>query len=315
MSSSNRSLTLIQAMQMFSDDEKAEAWFTRNRWRNGVRCAHCGSPEISERRSRKPMPYHCRKCRKYFSVRTNTVMAHSNIPLSRWAVGFYLMTTRPKGVSSIQLSKDLGITQKTAWFMAHRIRAALASVNAKRAGPVEVDETYVGGKFRNRPLHKRYYQGRGAVGKTPVIGMRDRKTNLITAQVIRSTDRRTLRGFVLRNTRPNAAVYTDEHGSYKGMPRYHRTVKHSVREYVRRQVHTNGIESFWAMLKRGFMGTYHKMSAKHLQLYVDEFAWRHNVRSVPTALKLIALFAGCVGKRLTYDQLVRPSLNHQFRLV
>ncbi len=315
MSSSNPSLTLIQAMRMFSDNEKAEAWFVKHRWRNGVHCAHCGSPEISERKNRKPMPYHCRRCRKYFSVRTNTVMAHSNISLSTWAIGFYLMTTRPKGVSSIQLSKDLGITQKTAWFMAHRIRAALESANAKRAGPVEVDETYVGGKFRNRPLHKRFYQGRGAVGKAPVIGMRDRKTNLITAQVITSTGRRTLRGFVLKNTRTNTIVYTDEHSSYKRMPRYHRTVKHSVREYVRGQVHTNGIESFWAMLKRGFMGTYHKMSVKHLQRYVDEFAWRHNMRSLPSALRLVAAFAASVGKRLSYDQLVGLSFNHQFRLV
>ena len=315
MSGSNPSLTLIQAMQMLSDDEKAEAWFVKHRWRNGVRCAHCRSPEISERRSRKPMPYHCRKCRKYFSVRTNTVMAHFNIPLSKWAVGFYLMTTHPKGVSSIQLSKDLGITQNKAWFMVHRIRDALASANAKRAGPVEVDETYVGGKFRNRPLHKRFYQGRGPVGKTPVVGMRDRKTNKITAQVIGSTDRRTLQNFVTRNTDSNARVYTDEHSSYVGMPRYHSAVKHSVREYVRGQVHTNGIESFWAMLKRGFMGTYHKMSAKHLQRYVDEFAWRHNMRSYPTVLKLVAAFAGSVGKRLSYDKLVRLSFSHQFRLV
>lgn len=293
--------------EMFDTEEKAEQWIISKRWPDGVRCAHCESDEISVRENRKPMPFHCKSCRKYFSVRTNTPLQHSRIPLRKWALAAYHCNTNLKGISSMRLHRELGISQKSAWFMLHRLREAWDIEVETFEGPVESDETYVGGKRKNQSLRKRKEsKGRGPVDKTPVVGIKDRDTNMVKAKVVSDVEKSIIQGFLLGNTNENTIVFTDEARVYDGLPRKHEAVKHSVYEYVRREVHTNGIESFWSMFKRGYVGVYHKMSPKHLPLYVKEFAGRHNARPLDTEDQMALLFVSGVGRRLSWLDLVGP---------
>lgn len=300
-------LTIIELFEMFPDEDSAEAWFEEQRWPGGERfCPECGSTSYAIVKSRKPMPYRCRDCRKHFSVRKGTVMQGSPLGLRLWVIAIYMMTTGIKGTSSMKLHRELGITQKTAWFMMQRIREAfLEGYYIAMPGPVEVDETYIGGKRKNMPASKRKkLTGRGAVGKTAIVGAKDRATKQVRAKVIANTEAATLLAFVAKHADPSATVYTDEAPAYKKLPNRHEAVKHSIGEYVRKQAHTNGIESFWALLKRGFTGTYHRMSPKHLHRYVNEFAGRHNVRDSDTLDQMALLSQGMVGKRLTYERLI-----------
>ncbi len=206
----------------------------------------------------------------------------------------------------MKLHRDLGITQKSAWHLAMRLRKALEDDDVKFpfAGPVEADETYIGGKERNKHIKKKLKAGRGAVGKTAVAGVRDRATGHVVAQVVEKTDARTLQGFVATHTAEGAQVYTDDAKAYKGIARPHEAVRHSVGEYVREQAHTNGLESFWAPMKRGYQGVYHKMSPKHLHRYVDEFAGRHNYRPKDTIDQMSKLVVEMAGKQLRYADLI-----------
>ena len=231
-------------------------------------------------------------------------MQDSKVPLRKWAIAIYMHLTSLKGVSSMKLHRDIGVTQSTAWFMLQRIRKAWESKDSLFAGPLEVDETYFGGRERNKHESKKRKAGRGTAGKATVIGAKDRKTNRIKAKVIKGTDKATLQGFVLASALAGATVYTDDHKSYYGLPFKHEAVKHSISEYVRNQAHTNGIESFWSMLKRGYHGTYHHMSPKHLGRYVEEFAGRHNVRELNTIDQMGKLARGMAGKRLPYKDLI-----------
>ena len=310
-----KGVTILEAAQRFGNEADAESWFITRRWPNGICCPRCASDSIHIRENRNPMPYRCRSCRQYFSVRTGTVMQSSNLSFSKWAMAFYLFATNLKGVSSMKLHRDLGITQKTAWHLEHRIREGWNEETDKFAGPVEADETYIGGKEGNKHESKKLKAGRGAVGKTAVAGVKDRATNTVDASVIARTDGPTLRAFVHNRTLPDAIVYTDEAAAYRRLNRYHEAVAHGVGEYVRGMAHTNGMESFWAMLKRGYTGVYHWMSTKHLHRYVNEFSGRHNQRPLDTLTQMAAMVQGVVGKRLRWIDLVSDTATAQPKLV
>ena len=296
-------MTLIDLFDLFPDDDTAEAWFVEQRWPDSVACSKCGSLNVQDGTTHPTIPFRCRDCRRFFSVKTGGLMESSKIGYQKWAIAIFVLTTGIKGTSSMKLHRDLGITQKSAWYMAHRIRESWSDYSERFEGPVEVDETYIGGKERNKHKSKKLNAGRGAVGKMAVVGVRDRETCRVSAKPVSRTDKATLQGFVEDRTEPYALVYTDEAAAYTGMSRVHKSVRHGVGEYVRDQASTNGVESFWAMLKRGYQGTYHQMSPKHLHRYVNEFSGRHNDRPRDTADQMTAIAHGMVGKRLKYNEL------------
>ena len=298
-----KGMTLLEVAAKFADEDNAREWIESLRWPTGPYCPKCGSFNVQANIKHKTMTHRCRDCsdRPMFTLRMGTVMEGTKMKYRVWAIGIYLFTTNIKGVSSMKLHRELGIGQKAAWFMLHRLREAFTAQGTLFSGPVEVDEAFFGGKEGNKHESKKLKAGRGTVGKTPVVGVKDRATNEVRAQVT-GLKHSELRGFVERHA-DGAMVYSDEAKAYEGLPR-HETVAHGVGEYVRGEAHINGMESFWAMMKRGHTGIYHKMSPKHLDRYVREFSGRHNIRQANTQDQMDLVILGLERKRLRYADLI-----------
>lgn len=297
--------TLADVDRMFPTEADAKAYLVARRWPNGVTCPRCGNEKVYALKSR-PFNWVCKsqKCLKAsktgyrFSLYVGTIFENTNYALKTWFKVLYLMLQSKKGMSALQIQRMLGMgSYRTAWYMAHRLRSGLSDPEFRQlVGVVEVDETFIGGKDRNRHRNKKSGGGGGGftTGKTGVIGAISRKGN-VTCQIVESLDQKTLHAFVKKTVSGKARlVATDEHSGYNDLNwegYRHQVVNHSAGEYVRGTVHTNSMESFWSLLKRGVMGTYHNVSRQYLPLYLNEFVFRFNNRG--NADMFAAAIAGC----------------------
>ena len=295
----------FQLLERFPDDDTAERWFVETRWKSGAACPACGSCNVQERPTRKPQPYRCRDCRKDFSVKTGTLMHNSKLGYRVWAVSIYLLSTQPKGVASTRLAEALGITPKTAWHLLHRIRESWEDNRELLAGPVKADEAYIGGLERFKHADKRLRQGGAGGGKTIVAGVRNQATGEVRAKVVPAASRAVLQPFVSHHVEPGARLYTDEPSAYEGAPFEHFSCNHGKggEDVSKDGATTNGVESLWPLLKRGYKGIYHKMSPQNLHRYLREFSGRLNHNDLPVLERMAVVAAGLDGKRLTYRTL------------
>lgn len=299
-------ISTFQLFEMFPDQEAARLYLEGRLWPAGPRCPVCG---LGERITiRKAGFYRCNQCKEDFTVRTGTIFERSHIPLHKWLYGMYLLVTARKGISSMQLSKEIGITQKSAWFMLHRLREACGPDLDKLRGIIEIDETYIGGVEANKHEGKKLKLGRGSVGKIAVLAMRERGGRTI-AMPATSVDIATVKKAIFDYVEVGSTIHTDEAAVYQGLDGLffnHDTVNHSAKEFVRDGVTTNSVESVFAVMQRGIVGVYHHVTPKHLARYADEFAFRLNEGNVKrhTLDRLESFAEATAGKRLTYRDLI-----------
>ncbi len=291
-------INLVELIERFHDEDKSRTYLEGLRWPDGLECPRCGGKTISRVKKRHQLD--CDSCRYRFSVTAGTIFHDSHLPLWKWFLAVYLIVESKKGISANQVKRTIGVSYKTAWYLCHRIRAALNEVDVQLLrGIVEADETFVGGEVHGR--------GRGYRGnKTVVVGAFQRD-GAIRLQVVRGRDRETLHGFIRENVAGDAqAIYTDDWKAYEGIAdadTKHETVNHSEKEYVRGDVHTNSMENVWSLLKRSIVGSYHQVSAKHLDAYLDELEFRFNNRENPYMFR-DAMLKMLVAETLPYKKLI-----------
>jgi transposase-like protein len=292
--------SIIELINAFPDEQTCIDHLEELRWNGNVVSPFDANSKVYDCKGNK---YKCKNTGKYFNVKTDTIFDNTKMPLQKWFLAIWLVTGHKKGISSLQLGRDLDITQKSAWFMLGRIRQCFGiDSDTQLENEVEADETFVGGKNKNRHANKKSY---GTTDdKSPVIGMVERGGKLV-AKKIENTKTETLSKELINNVKLGATLYTDEYTSYKSLQRIydHQFVKHSRHQYVQGRVHTNTIEGFWSILKRGIFGVYHFTSKKHLQLYVDEFVFRYNSRNSTEANRFNLLLSN-LENRITYKELI-----------
>ena len=296
--------SILDLVKSFPDEQTCINHLETLRWNGNVVSPFDESSKVYNCKGNK---YRCKNTGKYFNVKTNTIFDNTKLGLQKWFLAIYIVTSHKKGISSLQLGRDLDITQKSAWFMLQRIRKCFGIENENELdNEVEADETYIGGKNKNRHSYKKVEnsQGRSSKDKTPVVGMVEREGKL-NAKAVENVKHETLSREIINNVKESAKLYTDEWLGYKGLERIydHSFVKHNQSQYVVGRIHTNTIEGFWSLLKRGIVGIYHFTSKKHLQKYVDEFVFRYNTRNITTESRFNLLLSN-LENRLTYKTLI-----------
>ncbi len=304
---SKSTISTFKLFEIFPDEATARTYLEGRLWSKGVKCPSCKAGERIT--TRKGGFYRCNACKLDFTVRTGTIFERSHVPLHKWLYAMYLLVTARKGISSMQMAKEIGITQKSAWFVLHRLREACNDDTSKLSGLVEIDETFIGGLSKNMHKSKREARitGTGGKDKAAVLGMRERGGRVL-AMTVERTGKEEIQSAIHERVEVGSTLMTDEHAAYNGMDGLlfkQERVNHSAGEYVKGMAHTNGIESVWAVLKRGLHGVYHHVTEKHLDRYVDEFAFRLNEGNVArhTLQRLDSFVDAVAGKHITYKEL------------
>ena len=286
---------MIEFVRRFHNNKVCLQYLAKKRWGTEINCPHCSQKRIYH--FKDGIRYKCSQCKRIFNAKTGTIFHNTKIPMPKWFLACYLLTSHKKGISSMQLAKDIKVTQKTAWRMLHKIRSMFSDADVLR-GVIEVDETFIGGLQKNKHANKRIpgTQGRSLQTKFGVLGILHRKKGHVKAIHIPNMMLKTIKPILYKYIAVGSLILTDEFDVYKKVPGYrHRWVKHSAKHYVNGNIHTNGMENFWSLVKRAILGIYHWVSGKYLQLYLDEFCFRFNTRNMSETDRV-----GCLLKKVAY---------------